>query len=197
MMTEYTGKILRVDMSKGELERVTIDDKTMRKLIGGTSLGAKFLYDEVLPGTDWSDPENRFILAAGPLNGTPMGGSGSISIVTKGALTNGAGCCQTNGYFGAYLRLCGLHGIIVKGRAQNLKYLYIDSESDELKDADWLAGTDTYKTADLVKHEHDCKERDMAVASIGPAGENLVKFAGVFVDWGHSASHNGLGAVMG
>lgn len=196
-MTEYTGKILRVDMDKEKMERVTVDEKVLRKFIGGTSLGAKFLYDEVPPGTEWSDPENILIIAAGPLNGTPMGGSGSISIVTKGPLTNGAGCCQTNGYFGAYLRLCGLNGIIVKGKAQNLKYLYLDSESEELKDADWLAGMDTYKTADLVKHEHGCKERDMAVVSIGPAGENLVKFAGVFVDYGHSASHNGLGAVMG
>ncbi|UCD73314.1 MAG: hypothetical protein JSW01_01350, partial [Candidatus Bathyarchaeota archaeon] len=102
-----------------------------------------------------------------------------------------------NGYFGAYLRLCGLNGIVVQGEAENLKYLYLDSESAELEDAEWLEGRDTYQTVDLVKHEYKCKEREMAVASIGPAGEKLVKFAGVFVDYGHSASHNGLGAVMG
>jgi aldehyde:ferredoxin oxidoreductase len=196
-MTEYTGKILRVDLDKKETKRFTLTENDLRKFIGGTGLGAKFLYDEVLPGTEWSDSQNRLILAAGPLNATTIGGSGSVSVVTKGPLTNGAGCSQANGYFGAYLRLCGLNGIIIQGAAKTPQYLYVDSESAELKDADWLAGTDTYKTADLIKHEHGCRQRDMAVASIGPAGENLVKFAGIFFDYGHSASHNGPGAVMG
>jgi aldehyde:ferredoxin oxidoreductase len=197
MSGEYLGVILRADLSKGKTERFVINEEILRNFIGGTGLGAKFLYDEVPSGTDWSDPENRLIFAAGPLNATPVGGSGSISVVTKGPLTNGAGCSQANGYFGAYLRLCGLNAIIVQGVAESLKYLYVNSETSELRDAEWLRGMDTYKTADLVKHEHGCKEREMAVASIGPAGENLVKFAGVFVDHGHSASHNGPGAVMG
>ncbi|MEM2875435.1 MAG: aldehyde ferredoxin oxidoreductase N-terminal domain-containing protein, partial [Candidatus Bathyarchaeia archaeon] len=197
MAEEYVGSILRVDLGNGKIERFTVNEETLRKFIGGTGLGAKFLYDEVLPGVEWFDPQNRLILAAGPLNATPIGGSGSVSAVTKGPLTNGAGCSQANGYFGAYLRLCDLNGIIVQGAAQNLQYLYVDSESAELKDADWLAGMDTYKTADLIRHEHGCRWREIAVASIGPAGENLVKFAGIFFDYGHSASHNGLGAVMG
>ena len=196
-MIDYVGKILKVDLESEKIERITLAEKILRKFIGGTGLGAKFLYDEVLPGTEWSDPQNRLIIAAGPLNATPIGGSGSVSVVTKGPLTNGAGCSQANGYFGAYLRLCGLNGIIIQGSAENLQYLYADSETAELRNADWLAGMDTYKTTDLVKHAHGCKERDMAVASIGPAGENLVKFAGVFFDHGHSASHNGPGAVMG
>ncbi len=196
-MTGVTGEILRVDLNRDRIERSTLPEDAIRKFIGGTGLGAKLLYDEVPPRTDWSDPDNRLILAAGPLNATPIGGSGSVSVVSMGPLTNGAGCSQANGYFGAYLRLCGLNGLIIQGRAENPRYLYIDSESASLKDAGWLSGVDTYKTADLVKHEHRCKERDMAVASIGPAGENLVKFAGVFFDYGHSASHNGPGAVMG
>lgn len=197
MTEEYVGRILRVDLEKEKIERFTIGEKVLRKFIGGTGLGAKFLYDEVLPKTKWFDPQNRLILAAGPLNATPIGGSGSVSVVTKGPLTNGAGCIQANGYFGAYLRLCGLNGIIIQGKAQNIQYLYVNSESAELKDADWLAGMDTYKTADLIKQKHGCEEREMAVASIGSAGENLVKFAGIFFDYGHSASHNGPGAVMG
>jgi len=197
MTDECIGQILKVDLDKGKIEQLTVDENVLRKFIGGTGLGAMFLYDEVPPETEWFDPQNRLILAAGPLNATPIGGSGSVAVVTKGPLTNGAGCSQANGYFGAYLRLCGLNGIIIQGAAQNCQYLYVNSESAELKNADWLAGMDTYKTADLIKHEHGCKERQMAVASIGPAGENLVRFAGIFFDYGHSASHNGLGAVMG
>jgi len=196
-MTGYEGSILRVDLSKDKMERQKLPEKNLRRFIGGTGLGAEILYDEVSAETEWSNPQNRLIIAAGPLNATPIGGSGSVSVVTKGPLTNGAGCSQANGYFGAYLRLCGLNGIVIHGKAESLKYLYIDSESADLKDAEWLKGIDTYKTVDLIKHTHGCKERDMAVASIGPAGENLVKFAGVFFDYGHSASHNGSGAVMG
>jgi len=184
-------------MEKREAERFKVDETILRKFVGGAGLGAKLLYDEALPGTKWSDPQNRLIITAGPLNATPIGGSGSVSVVTKGPLTDGAGCSQANGYFGAYLRLCGLNGIIVQGAAANLQYLSVDSELAELKNAEWLAGMDTYRTADLVKHEHGSTERGMAVASIGPAGENLVRFAGIFFDHGHSASHNGLGAVMG
>ena len=188
---------MRVDLTSGKIERFTIGEHIMRNFIGGTGLGAKYLYDEVPPGIEWSNPQNRIIFAAGPVNATAIGGSGSISVVSKGPLTNGAGCSQANGYFGAYLRLCGLNAIIIQGASENPQYLYVDSESAELKNAEWLRGMDTYNTADLVKHEHGCKQREMAVASIGPAGENMVKFAGVFVDYGHSASHNGLGAVMG
>jgi aldehyde:ferredoxin oxidoreductase len=78
-----------------------------------------------------------------------------------------------------------------------LKYLYIDSETSELYDAEWLQACDTYQTPDLIKSRHGRKRREMSVASIGEAGEKKVRFAGVFFDHGHSASHNGLGAVMG
>ncbi len=197
-MTEKPMDIfLRVDLTTGDVRRFEVAAPVLRMFLGGTGLGAKFLYDEVPPGTAWSDPSNRLILATGPLNGTPIGGSGSVAVVAKGPLTNGAGCSQANGYFGAYLRRCGLTGIIVQGAAPSLQYLYVTPDAVELRDAAWLAGLDTYQTPDLLRHELDCTERELAVASIGPAGERLVKFAGVFVDYGHSASHNGLGAVMG
>jgi aldehyde:ferredoxin oxidoreductase len=197
MAGDHAGEILRVDLNKAKTERFTIGWDLLRDFVGGTGLGAKFLYDEVPPGIEWSDPQNRLILAAGPLNATAIGGSGSVSVVSKGPLTNGAGCSQANGYFGAYLRLCGLSGIIVQGASEELQYLSIDSESAELRDANWLKGMDTYETTDLLKHEHHKRGHEMTVASIGPAGENMVKFAGIFLDHGHSASHNGLGAVMG
>jgi aldehyde:ferredoxin oxidoreductase len=193
----YSGEMLRVDLSKGRVERSPIGEDVLRSFVGGTGLGAKYLYEEVHPGIEWFSPENRIVFAAGPLNATAIGGSGSISVVSKGPLTNGAGCSQANGYFGAYLRLCGLNGIIVHGASERLCYLHVSSDSAEIEDAEWLRGIDTYKTADLLRHELHRTGREIAVASIGPAGENLVKFAGIFFDHGHSASHNGLGAVMG
>ncbi|MEM3503599.1 MAG: aldehyde ferredoxin oxidoreductase N-terminal domain-containing protein, partial [Nitrososphaeria archaeon] len=183
-MSEYFGYMLRVNLDNEKIEKFIVNELILKKFVGGTGLGIKFLYDEVTPGIEWNSPENRLIFAAGPLNATPINGSGSVSVISKGPLTNGAGTSQANGFFGAYLRLCGLFGIIFQGRTNGLKYLYIDSETAELKDADWLTGMNTYRTTDAIKERHGCKERQMCVASIGPAGENLVKFAGIFFDYG-------------
>ena len=193
----YAGKFLRVDMTNEETTDVVFDEETLRKYIGGTGIGAKILYDEVPPEVDWSDPQNRLVLASGPLGGTRIGGSGTFSLVTKGALTNGATSVQANGLFGAYIRFSGYDGVIVHGAAKRWLYLHIDDGQAEFREASHLLGRDTYETVDLVGKDLGKKERQVSVVSIGPAGEHLARFAGVFAEKGHSASHNGPGAVMG
>jgi len=169
----------------------------LRKHLGGTCLGAKIIYEEVPSGVKWSDPENRIVFAAGPLGGTRVKGSGTISVITKGALTNGGTSTQANGFLGAFLRFAGFDGIVVQGRAEHLCYLYIHDGQAELRDARHLAGKDTWEMQDLIKEELGYSSQAMSVFGIGPAGENMVRFAGVFGDYGHSAAHNGPGAVMG
>lgn len=193
----YAGRFLRVDLTSEHLSDVVFDEETLRKLVGGTGMGTKILYDEVPPKGPWSDPANRIVIASGPLGGTSIPGSGTISLVTKGALTNGATSVQSNGRFGAYLKMSGYDGIIIQGAGKRWSYLCIENESAELRDANNLLGMDTYDTGDAIRKENGKKEMEMSVASIGPAGEHLVRFSGVFVDKGHSASHNGPGAVMG
>lgn len=193
----YAGKILRVDLTSGKITEEKIDKETARKYIGGTCLGAKYLYEEVSPGIDWSDEANRLIIASGPLAGTRFPGSGTFSVVTKGALTNGAATSQANGFFGAFLRFSGFDGIILQGAIKRLSYLYIHDGLAELKEATHLAGKDTWETEDIVKKELGKKDHEMSVYSIGPAGENLVRFAAITGDRGHVAGHNGVGAVMG
>lgn len=192
-----TGKILRVDLTSKSTAVESLSEETLRRYMGGTGLGAKILYDEVPPGVEWSDPENRLILASGPLGGTKVSGSGIFSVVTKGALTNGAATSQANGFFGAYLKFCGLDGIILQGAAKELSYLYISDGTVEIRDATHLAGKNTWETEDLIKEELGQTEHQMSVFGIGPAGENLVRFAGIVGDKGHIAAHNGVGAVMG
>ena len=193
----FAGKYLRVDMTEGRLEDQLFDEHALRTYLGGTGVGSRMLYDEVPPTSEWSDPVNMVSIASGPLGGTSVGGSGTISVVTKGALTNGATSVQANGYFGAYMKLSGYDGIIVQGRSEDWKYLMVRDGSAELMDAGKLVGLDTYEVADALKGEHGAQRRGASVLSIGPAGENLVRWAGVFVDYGHSASHNGPGAVLG
>lgn len=114
----YAGKILRVNLSDEQISEEKIDEKTARKYIGGTGLGAKYLYDEVPAGVGWSDEDNRIIISTGPLGGTTISGSGTISVVTKGSLTNGATATQSNGFFGAFLKFSGYDGIILQGKSK-------------------------------------------------------------------------------
>jgi aldehyde:ferredoxin oxidoreductase len=191
------GRILRVDLGSGRLEGDDAYMEKMRSYLGGTALGLRYLYDEVGPDVEWSDPENRFFLGAGPLNGTAIGGSGTISAVTVGALSNGPVSSQANGYMGAYLKSAGFDGVLLQGAGDRWRYLYIHDGKAELRDASHLVGKDTWETEELIKQELGYSARQMSVFSIGPAGENLVRFAALVGDRGHVAAHNGLGAVLG
>jgi aldehyde:ferredoxin oxidoreductase len=193
----YTAKVLRINLLNNQIHDEEIDDSILRKYIGGLGVGAKFLYDEVRPEAEWDDPENLIIFGTGPLNGTRVAGSGAFCVVTKGCLTNGATSSQAMGYFGAFLRLSGFEMIVLKGVAKEWCYLYIHDGKVELKDATHMVGRDTWETEDLIKSEIGKKKHQSSVFSIGPAGENLVKFAAIVGDRGHVAAHNGVGAVMG
>jgi aldehyde:ferredoxin oxidoreductase len=194
---EYTGRILRVDLTRGTIVSETVTEQTLRKGVGGASLGIRIMYDEVPPGVGWSDPENRLFIGSGPLGGTKIEGSGTVAVVTKGALTNGIASSQANGYFGKFLRSAGFDAIVVKGASEIEVYLYIHDGTAELRDARHLIGKDTYSTEAAVKAELGKGRRESSVISIGPAGENRVRFALIFADLGHIAAHNGVGAVMG
>ncbi|MFC1861704.1 aldehyde ferredoxin oxidoreductase family protein [Chloroflexota bacterium] len=193
----YTGKLLRVDLTEERLTEESLDEVVLRKYVGGTGFGLKILYEEVPPHVQWSDPENRLTIASGPLGGTRIPGSGAYSVVTKGCLTNGAVASQANGFFGAYMRFSGFDGIVLQGAATQWLYLYLHDGIAELRDASHLQDKDTWETEDLIKEELGYTERQMSVICIGPAGENLVKFAAICGDKGHVAGHNGTGAVMG
>jgi len=192
-----TGKILRVDLTEGKMWDEVLDEATIRKYLGGTGLGIKYLHEMVDPKLDWSDPQNIVYLGSGPLGGTRIAGCGTISFVTKGAMTNGAASTQANGNFGAYIKWCGYDGILIQGASSTWKYIYLHEGGAELRDASHLRGKDTWETEEAIKEELGYKERTMSVFSIGPAGENMVRFSGIFGDKGHAAAHNGLGAVLG
>lgn len=193
----YSGKILRVDLTNRQITIERLEEAIPKKYLGGVGIGAYYLYEEVAPGVEWSDSENRLIIATGPITGTRVGGSGSFLAVTKGPLTNGAAASEANGFLGAYLKFCGFDAIILQGTASRLSYLYIYDRGAEIRDATHLAGKDTWEVERLIKEELGKARREMSVFSIGIAGEKLVRFACLVGDEGHVVAHNGLGAVMG
>ncbi len=193
----YAGKLLRVDLTESTFSDEVLGESELRKYIGGSGFGARYLYEEVPPGMEWYDPENRLIIATGPLSATRIPGGGTISVSTKGCMTNGATSSQANGFFGAFMKMAGFDGIILQGIAPALSYLYLHDGIAELRDAGHLAGKDAFETEELIRQELGYKKAAMSVASIGPAGENLVRFAAINMDKGHVAGHNGTRAVMG
>ncbi|MBI2919119.1 MAG: hypothetical protein HYY01_14185 [Chloroflexi bacterium] len=193
----YAGQLLRVDLTTGETSSQPLDEDTCQHYVGGTSLGAKLLYEGVPPGVSWDDPENLFCMASGPLGATRMGGSGTFSVVTKGPMTDGATATQANGFLGAFLRLSGFDGIVLQGASDGWRYLYVHNGTAELRDAEHLRDRDTWETEDAIRAELGYGDKQMSVFSIGPAGENRVRFAALVGDRGHVAGHNGSGAVLG
>jgi aldehyde:ferredoxin oxidoreductase len=190
----YDLKILRVNLTTGKVSEEQVDGDTARKYIGGTGLGIKYLWEEVPAGVEWSDPDNRITFFTGPLAGTRVSGAGTFSVTTKGACTNMAGTSQANGFFGAFMRLSGVDGVIVEGAAAKWTRIHIHDGTADLVDAEHLSGKDTWETEDAVKEEIGTR---CSVFGIGPAGENLVRFSAIVGDHGHVAAHNGVGAVMG
>jgi len=193
----YAGKVLKINLTEGSIETIKYSNAVLRKYLGGTTLGAKLLYDMVPRDIDFDDPKNIVFIGTGPLNGTSIGGSGSVSIVTKGALTGGATSSQANGLFGAYMKFSGFDGVLLTGCAEKWQYLVLENGKAELRDASNLLGLDTYEVTDKLREVHGAEGRTASVLSIGPAGEKKVRWAGTFLDHGHSASHNGTGAAIG
>jgi aldehyde:ferredoxin oxidoreductase len=193
----YAGRLLRVDLTTGKAWAEPWSPADMRTYLGGAGLGAKILWDEVPARVGWDHPQNRLVLATGPFAGLPVWGTGGLTVITRGAMTNGATSTQANGFFGANLKLSGYDAIVIQGQARKLSYLYIHGDQVEVRDAGHLAGKDTWETQDALNTELGYSGHMLSVYSIGPAGENLVRFAAIQGDYGHVASKNGVGAVMG
>ena len=191
----YNGKILRVNLSSGQISVDEPDDLFYRTYFGGTALIAYYLLKELKPGIDPLGPENKLIFAAGPVTGAPMGGTGRNCVGAKSPLTGAFGDAQAGGYFGAELKHAGFDAIIVEGQSAKPVYLLIVDGKAELKDASHLWGLNTAEAEAAVRAETG--EKVLRTAAIGPAGENLVRVACVMNDLSHAAGRTGMGAVMG
>ncbi|MBL0714448.1 MAG: aldehyde ferredoxin oxidoreductase family protein, partial [Desulfosarcina sp.] len=193
-MNGWTGKLLRVDLTRGELHEVPLDPVVAKDYIGGRGLGIYFLSREVAPDCDPLSADNLLVMATGPLTGTGAPTGARYMIMTKSPLTGAITCSNSGGRFPTELKRAGFDGLIFSGRAERPVYLWIDHGRAELREADHLWGRTTHETTDLLRRETDPKAR---VACIGPAGERLVRVAAVMNDKDRAAGRSGVGAVMG
>jgi aldehyde:ferredoxin oxidoreductase len=139
----YMGRLLRVDLSDGTARDESLEPEMAEKYVGGTGVGVEYLYREVPPGVEWDDPGNRLILASGPMGGTPVAGSGTFSLVTKGPTTNLGVATQANGFQAVFIKFAGYDAVIIQGQSPRWVYLHIGEGKAELRDAAFLRGKDT------------------------------------------------------
>lgn len=191
----WTRKILRVNLTEGTCKAEDLNMTWAKDYLGSRGLATKYLVEEMDPKVDPLSPENKLIMATGPLTGTMASTGGRYTVVTKGPLTGAIACSNSGGYFGAEMKFAGWDMIIFQGRSEKPVYLMLENDRAELKDASHLWGTSTWHTEEQIKKDN--QDPQIRVSSIGKAGENQVLFSCVVNDLHRAAGRSGVGAVMG
>lgn len=191
----WTRKILRVNLTEGTCKAEDLNMTWAKDYLGSRGLATKYLVEEMDPKVDPLSPENKLIMATGPLTGTMASTGGRYTVVTKGPLTGAIACSNSGGYFGAEMKFAGWDMIIFEGRSATPVYLMLENDRAELKDASHLWGTSTWHTEEQIKKDN--QDPQIRVSSIGKAGENQVLFSCVVNDLHRAAGRSGVGAVMG
>ncbi|MGB8339167.1 MAG: aldehyde ferredoxin oxidoreductase family protein [Burkholderiales bacterium] len=191
----WTQKVLRVNLTTGKCTSEPLNMQWADQYLGQRGLATKYFVSEVSPKVDPLSPENKLILATGPLTGTMASTGGRYSVITKGPLTGAIACSNSGGYFGAELKFAGWDMVIIEGKSAKPVYLNIQNEKAELLDAAWLWGKTTWDTEGMIKAKH--QDPQIRVSSIGRAGENGVLYAAMVNDLHRAAGRSGVGTVMG
>jgi len=194
-MRGFFNKLLRINLSSGTYRVEPIEDEVFRRTLGGKGLGTHLLLENNPKGVDPLSPDNRFIIALGPVSGTAIHGSSRYGIFTKSPLTGIYSESYAGGHAADPMSRAGYDAVILEGASDKPVYVEISDQEVVFHEAGHLWGKDTYETEDIVKEEIGTKKA--AVLSIGPAGENLVRFALVENDYWRSAGRTGVGAVLG
>ena len=194
MFGGYANRIAQIDLSTGSIDYAEIDEELARKYLGGRGMGVKFVFDNG-PEVEPLSPENILCVMTGPLTGTNVKMSGRVVIVTKSPLTGTVTDSHHGGWSGARLKWAGLDGLVFKGRSAAPTYAFIEDGTVTLEDASELWGKGVHETVMAMQEKYG--EEDLSVMAIGPAGENLVRFACVINEDNRASGRGGTGAVAG
>jgi aldehyde:ferredoxin oxidoreductase len=195
MLNAYGGHILRIDLTAGTIVREKSDPAYLLKTIGGRGLNSRRLYDELDRQADPLSPANMLLIGVGPLTGTLLSTSAYITISGRSPLTGILGDAAAGGFFGPELKQAGYDQVIITGRAKKPCYLLIADERVEIRNASHLWGKDIWETTAAIRTE--LGDNAVQVAAIGPAGENLVKYATVACNNARMCGRTGMGCLLG
>jgi len=187
-------KILRVNLTSGTIVIEKIPEQWAKDYLGGAGLATKYLFEEVPADTDPMCQDNKLIFMTGPLTGTSSASASRYSVVAKSPLTGLWGHGNSGGSFGPAMKRAGFDGFIIEGSSDVPVYLEILDGAAKLIPADNLWGKTVPETEDMIK---DSSDRKLTIASIGPGGENLVRYAAIMNNKHRTVGRAGLGTVMG
>lgn len=187
------GGVLRVNLSTGKVTEEPFAVQDVMNMAGGRGFGIRYLYNEVPPSIDPLGEENKVLLLTGVLAGTSVVAASRWLAVALSPLTGCYAKSCAGGDFGAWMKFAGYDLIILEGKAEKPVYLSISSQGVEIRDAGEIWGKKTGETQARLKEVHGNNAR---IACIGPAGENLVRYAAI-VTGTRTASRCGIGTVMG
>ena len=191
----YVGKAARIDLGKRSVSIEEPSESVYKNYIGGRGFGAFYLFREVPPKSDPLGPDNELIFATSVITGIPIPGMSRFSVVSKSPLTGGYGEAEAGGFFGSELKAAGFDALIIKGASETPVYIWIQDGKIELRDASALWGKTTKEAQSEIRKDLD--DPLVRVALIGPAGENLVRYACIINELRNANGRSGLGAVMG
>jgi aldehyde:ferredoxin oxidoreductase len=191
----WARKILRVNLTTGTVKVEPLNMDWASKYLGQRGLATKYFVEEVDPKVDPLGPDNKMIMATGPLTGTAASTGGRYSVITKGALTNAIACSNSGGYFGAELKFAGWDMIIFEGKAPKPVYVTVFDDTCEIHDASDIWGTSVWHTDEWIKTRH--QDPMMHISAIGVSGEKQVLYSCIVNDLHRAAGRSGVGAVMG
>ena len=194
-MGGYAGKEIFIDLNtqKGEIKK--IDREIFTRFLGGIGMNSYYLFNELEEGIDPFSPEHVFVIGVGPLVGSGLPGTDRVEISSKSPLSGGFGSANAGEHLGLGFKKAGFDQIILKGKSKTPVFLFFHDDSFEIHPAESLWGLNTCETVKKIKE--DLQDDNLHVLTIGPAGENLVRFANIQSDCYMSFSRGGLGAVLG
>ncbi|MCL1828063.1 MAG: hypothetical protein FWG32_01055 [Oscillospiraceae bacterium] len=191
----YIGKYVIIDLAARQYDIRQFEEDVLKNFVGGPSLGAKILYDEMPAHTPWDAPGSMIGFISAPSNGTGPLMGGRYTVVSKSPVTNMWNDSNSGGSFGLAVRRSGFDAVFVKGVSKTPVYIFIDDGKINFRDASYLWGKTTEETERAIKDE--LKDDKVGIALIGPAGERKSKMAAVMNDSHRAAGRGGSGAVMG
>lgn len=194
-MHGFYNKVLHIDLTRRSFEQESVNDEVYQEYLGGKGLSTHLLLNNIKAGVDPLSEDNVLIFATGPTTNTTVWGSSRYGVFTKSPLTGLYAESYAGGKVAEPLSGTGYDAIVIHGASENPVYLEISDGGVKFHHASNIWGKDTYETEDIIKREVGVK--DAGVVVIGPAGENLVRFACIENDYFRSAGRTGVGAVMG
>jgi len=193
-MFGYAGKVLRINLTTRKVQVSALEKDLAAFYLGGRGFNSKRLYDEVRAGIDPLGKDNKLIFSTGPLVGTMFPTASRFNVSAKSPLTGILGDSNAGGHFASEMKFAGYDQVIMEGTSEYPVCIYVNDSQVGFGDASHLVGKDVYETDEMIKA--DLADKNIQIACVGPAAENRVRYAGIFVNLMRAAARTGMGTVM-